>query len=37
MHDVPMNDPIPVTRDLLRSMALPHPGDGADKDGRGRV
>lgn len=37
MNDFPMNDSIPVTRDLLRSMPLPHPGDSADKDGRGRV
>lgn len=37
MNAVPMSDSIPVTRDLLRSMPLPHPGEGADKDGRGRV
>ncbi len=28
---------IRITPDRLRGMALPHPGDGADKDGRGRV
>lgn len=30
-------DPIRITADRLRAMPLPHPGDDADKDGRGRV
>jgi len=33
-HDT---DPIRITPDRLRAMPLPHPGEDADKDGRGRV
>jgi ADP-dependent NAD(P)H-hydrate dehydratase len=32
-----MSEPTPVTASLLKSMPLPVPADGADKNGRGRV